>query len=96
MAGGAQGAAAEAAPAVQVPPGDFIMVVETVARITLPAEPASLGALLQSTTDVSQTLADVTSQTGISSVASHPTPESQGVTSLVQASGIIRIIFKRP
>ena len=88
--------AAEAAPAVQVSPGDFIMVVETVARITLPAEPASLGALLQSTTDVSQTLADVTSQTGISSVASHPTPESQGVTSVVQASGIIRIIFKRP
>jgi hypothetical protein len=51
---------------------------------------------LQSTTDVSQTLSDVTSQNGISSVVRHPTPESQGVTSIVQASGVIRIIFKLP
>lgn len=88
--------AAEAAPVVQSSPGDVITVVEAVAQLSFPAEPASLGALLQSTTDVSQTLADVTSQNGISSIVSHPTPESQGVTSIVQASGIIRIIFKLP
>jgi tetratricopeptide (TPR) repeat protein len=88
--------AAAAAPLVQSSPGDVITVVEAAAQLSFPAEPASLGALLQSTTDVSQTLADVTSQNGISSIVSHPTPESQGVTSIVQASGIIRIIFKLP
>lgn len=88
--------AAVAAPVVQAASGDFISAVETAAGLTFPAEPASVGALLQSTTDVSQTLSDVTSQTGISSVVTHPTPESQGITSIVQASGAIRIIFKRP
>ena len=88
--------AAVAAPVVQAAFGDFITAVETAAGLTFPAEPASVGALLQSTTDVSQTLSDVTSQTGISSVVTHPTPESQGITSIVQASGAIRIIFKRP
>ena len=81
---------------VQSSPGDVITIVEAAAQLSFPAEPASLGALLQSTTDVSQTLSDVTSQNGISSVTSHPTPESQGVTSIVQASGVIRIIFKLP
>jgi hypothetical protein len=89
--------AAAAVPAVQASPGDFSTVLETVAHLAPPlAEPASLGALLQSTTDVSQTLADVTSQTGVASVASNPTTESQGITSVVQASGLIRIIFRRP
>jgi len=88
--------AAGAAPAVESSPGDVITIVEAAADLSFPAEPASLGALLQSTTDVSQTLSDVTSQNGISSVVRHPTPESQGVTSIVQASGVIRIIFKLP
>lgn len=88
--------AAAAAPVVQAASGDFISAVETVVGITSPAGPSSVGALLQSTTDVSQTLSDVNSQTGISSVVTHPTPESQGITSIVQASGAIRIIFKRP
>lgn len=88
--------AAVAAPVVQAASGDLVSAVETAAGISFPAEPASVGALLQSTTDVSQTLSDVSSQTGISSVVTHPTPESQGITSIVQASGAIRIIFKRP
>jgi tetratricopeptide (TPR) repeat protein len=88
--------AADAAPIVQSSPGDVITIVDAAADLSFPAAPASLGALLQSTTDVSQTLSDVTSQNGISSVVSHPTPESQGVTSVVQASGVIRIIFKLP
>jgi len=29
-------------------------------------------------------------------VASNPTPESQGISSIIQASGIIRIIFRLP
>ena len=92
--------AAAAAPVIQSSPGgDIITMVESAADLSFRKRsppPASLGALLQSTTDVSQTLADVTSQNGISSVVRHPTPESQGVTSIAQASGLIRIIFKLP
>lgn len=88
--------AAEGAPAVQSSPGDFFTVLDRVARIAPPAEPASLGALQQSTIDVSQTIGDLTGHTGGDNVASNPTTESQGITSIVQASGVIRIIFKRP
>lgn len=88
--------AAEAAPAVQASPGDVVTVVEAVSQITVPGEPASIGALQQSTTDVSQTIGDVVSQSGVTSIASHPTNESKGVTSVLQASGVIRIIFRRP
>jgi len=88
--------AAEAAPAVQASPGDVVTVVEAVSQITAPPEPASLGALQQVTTDVSQTITDVTGQNGLTSTLSHPTQESQGVTNVVQTFGVIRIIFRLP
>jgi tetratricopeptide (TPR) repeat protein len=88
--------AAEAAPAVQASPGDVVTVIETVSQITAPAEPASVGALQQVTTDVSQTMTDVTGQNGLTSTLSHPTQESQGVTNVVQTFGVIRIIFRLP
>jgi len=88
--------AAEAAPAVQASPGDVVTVVEAVSQITAPPEPASVGALQHVTTDVSQTITDVTGQSGLTSTLSHPTQESQGVTNVVQTFGVIRIIFKLP
>jgi tetratricopeptide (TPR) repeat protein len=88
--------AAEAAPAVQASPGDVVTVVEAAAQLTTPTEPASLGALQQTTNEVSQTINSTLGQSGISSVASHPTNESQGVTNIVQTFGVIRIIFKLP
>ncbi|HEV8398434.1 MAG TPA: CsgG/HfaB family protein [Gemmatimonadales bacterium] len=88
--------AAEAAPAVQASPGDVVTVVEAVAAMTTPTEPAALGALQNSTTDVSQSITDLTNQSGITSIVSHPTNESQGITNIVQSSGLIRIIFKLP
>jgi len=88
--------AAEAAPAVQASPGDVVTVVEAVSKITAPPEPASVGALQHVTTDVSQTITDVTGQSGLTSTLSHPTQESQGVTNVVQTFGVIRIIFKLP
>jgi hypothetical protein len=88
--------AADAAPAVQASPGDVVTVVETAADITAPVAPAGLGALQQATTDVSPSPADALTATGIKSIASHPTNESQGITSVVSASGVIRIIFKLP
>ena len=90
--------AADAVPAVQASPGDVVTVVEDVAQLTAPApsEPAAAGALQQSTHDVSQTVGDVMTQTGVSSVASHPTSQSQGVNNVLGASGSIRIIFHLP
>jgi TolB-like protein len=88
--------AAEAAPAVQASPGDLVMVMEAVSDITAPLEPAALGALQQASTDVSPTYADLTAQNGVRSTVTHATNESQGITSVIQASGILRIIFKLP
>jgi TolB-like protein len=88
--------AADAAPAVQSSPGDVVTVVEAVAQLTTPTEPAAAGALQQSTVDVSQVRTDPLSQSGGNSIASHPTNESQGVTSVVQTSGVLRIIFHIP
>jgi len=69
----------------------------TVAQAAPPVvrQPASLGALQQGTLDVSATIGDVV-QTGITTVASNPTPESQGISSVLQASGVLRIIFRLP
>ena len=88
--------AAEAAPAVQASPGDLLTVVEAAAQVPAPVEPASLGALQQATTDVSPNPADALGTTGVKNIVSHPTNESQGITSVVSASGVIRIIFKLP
>jgi hypothetical protein len=88
--------AAEAAPAVQASPGDVVTVVEAAVELSSPVEPATEGALQQTTAELSPTIADVTGQTGVSSTISDATTESQGVTSVIQASGVIRIIFKRP
>jgi TolA-binding protein len=88
--------AAEAAPAVQASPGDLVTVVQAVEQIAPPAEPAAEGALRQVTVDVSATVGDVMTQSGLSSTISNTTPESQGISSVVQATGIIRIIFRRP
>src|SRR3989449_7685281 len=88
--------AAEAAPAVQATPGDVVTVVEAVEQIVPPVVPAAEGALKQVTGDVSATVGDLTAQNGISSTVSKTTPESQGISSVIQASGIIRIIFRLP
>ena len=88
--------AAEAAPAVQASPGDVVTVVENVAQLTPPSEPAALGALSQAASDVAPTMVDFTGQSGISSIVTQPTTESQGINSVIQASGVLRIIFKLP
>jgi hypothetical protein len=88
--------AAEAAPAVAAGGGDVVTVVEAVQQVTTPTEPAGAGALQSATNDVSPTLGDVVTQTGTSTIQTNPTTESKGISSVVQASGIIRIIFRRP
>jgi TolB-like protein len=88
--------AAEATPAVQASGGDVVIVVEAVAEMTTPTEPAAAAALSSATTDVSPSVGDLTAQNGTGSIQTQPTPQSQGITSVVQASGVIRIIFRRP
>lgn len=89
--------AAEAVPAVQASPTDVVTVVETVEEVTTPVEPpAPVVVLDQVTLDVSGTIGDVSGATGIKSVLTNPTPDSRGVSSIVQASGILRIIFRKP
>ncbi len=89
--------AAEAAPAVQASPGDVVTVVEAVAQMTTPSEPAATGVLNQATAELTPTIADpLVGQLGIASTLGNATTESQGITSVVQASGILRIIFHKP
>lgn len=88
--------AAAAAPSIQTSGGDLVTAAGAVADIAMPPEPASLGALQQATTDVSQTIGDLTAQTGATAVTNNPTTESKGINNIVQASGVIRIIFKLP
>ena len=88
--------AAAAAPAVQAGGGDVLTVVQAVQDVAAPAEPAAEGALKQITVDVSTTVGDATGANPISSTVSNTTPESQGISSVVQATAVIRIIFRRP
>jgi tetratricopeptide (TPR) repeat protein len=91
--------AAAAAPAVQGSPGDLATVLDAVDQISEPpVDAASQDALEQTATDVAPTLVEILGPigNGIGSITSHPTPESQGISNLLGASGVIRIIFKLP
>jgi TolB-like protein len=92
--------AAEAAPAVQASGGDVVTVVEAVERLTAPTEPPGMGALSSAGADVNPALTDRFApnapNTGAATTDPNKTAASQGVTSITQASGILRIIFKRP
>ena len=87
--------AAEAVPVLEATPGDVSTALETVAQN--PPPPAADDALKQVTVDVSPTVGDLTTTgSGIGTTVSKTTSESQGISSVVQASAIIRIIFRRP
>jgi Curli production assembly/transport component CsgG len=89
--------AAQAAPAMQQSSGaDVVTVVEAVVAMTAGVEPASDAALSSAGTDVSPSLADALQNTGGSTTQIDLTAASQGITSLTQASVILRIIFRRP
>jgi len=92
----AQQQVAAAAPAVVANPGN-VMAFAPPAEVVGPL--ATEGTLQQGTLDVSGTIGDLTGGTigtGIGTVSGNPTPESQGISSVIQASGILRIIFRRP
>jgi hypothetical protein len=89
--------AADAAPTVQASGGDVVTVVETVEQLTTPIEPASDAALASAGSDVSPSMADaLTQNTGGAATLLDLTPASQGINSVTQASGVLKIIFRRP
>jgi hypothetical protein len=88
--------AAEATPAVQAGGGDVVTVVEAVVAMTTPFEPVSTSALSATTNELQPSSGGIVPHTGASSLDSHPTPESKGINTVVQASGVLRIIFRRP
>jgi tetratricopeptide (TPR) repeat protein len=87
--------AADAAPAAQGG-GDVVALVNTVEQPPAPPEAPTLGALESAKNETSPSLGGVLLDNGTQSTQQELTPASQGITSVVQASGIIRIIFKRP
>ena len=70
-------------------------VVEAVAEMTTPTEPATTGALNQATAELTPIITQPL-QNGSNLIGSNATTESQGITSVVQASGVLRIIFHKP
>ncbi len=89
--------AAAAAPAAQGDAVDVVTVLESVQDVTPPIEESALGALDQATQDVSGTVGDITdATTGRISVLASPTNDSQGISTIVQAVGKLRIIFRLP
>ncbi|MGH7530939.1 MAG: CsgG/HfaB family protein, partial [Gemmatimonadales bacterium] len=86
--------AAEAAPVVQASTGGVIPTVEAVLDLAVPVEPIAASALGAAVDDVQPPPLPPIEFTKL--IGSEPTTESQGVTSILQASGILRIIFRRP
>ncbi len=89
--------AAEAAPVVeQATGGDVVTVVQAVEQVTAPTEPPTAGALQSSNDDSSPSIGAVNPDAGTAASQTDLTAASQGINSLVQASGILRIVFRRP
>ena len=96
---------AEAAPTVQqAAAADIVTVVEAVDRVRAPQEPPLTDALDAARKDTQASPSDVTGGitggaadvTGREATKPNPTPDSRGISTLTQASGVIRIIFRLP
>jgi len=97
--------AAQAAPAVQqagTNPGDLVTVVGTAPQGTIPADAAAGGVLGSTGRDVAPSVGDALTQatagatTGVTTTERQVTPESRGIPTILSASGVIHIIFRRP
>ena len=71
-------------------------VVDVAEQSATPPEPPTLGALQSTNNETTPPPSGGLPTTTGSESKPQLTPASQGITSVVQASGIIRIIFKRP
>ena len=87
--------AAEAAPAVAAG-GDAVTIVDVAAQEPAPPAPPTVGALESAKNETSPSLGGVLTDNGNVTTKPELTPASQGINSVTQVSGVIRIIFKRP
>jgi len=92
--------AAEAAPAV-VAGGDVATVLDAATAAQEPPSlaappPPTAGALEATKNETSPSLGGVLTDNGAPTTTPELTPATKGINSVTQASGIIRIIFKRP
>jgi tetratricopeptide (TPR) repeat protein len=77
--------------------GELTTVVQTAEQVTEPTIDPVGGAISAAGQDVAPTLTDqLTQSTGGSTTDRQPTVDDRGIGSVTQASGIIRIIFRRP
>ncbi len=77
--------------------GDLTTVVQTAEQNTEPPTDPVGGAITSAGQDVAPTLTDqLTQDTGGNTTDRQPTVDDRGIGSITQASGIIRIIFRRP
>jgi len=88
----------QAAPAVAgAGAGDLTTVVQTAEQNTEPVTDPVGGAISSATADVAPTMTDqLTQDTGGNTTDRQPTVDDRGIGSITRASGIIRIIFRRP
>jgi hypothetical protein len=87
--------AAEAAPAVEAG-GDAVAAVDVAPPEAAPPSLPTAGALESAKNETSPSIGGVLTGNGNETTKPELTPASQGINSVVQVSGIIRIIFKRP
>jgi len=87
--------AAEAAPAVEAG-GDAVAAVDVAPPEAAPPSPPTAGALESAKNETSPSLGGVLTGNGNETTQPELTPASQGINSVVQVSGILRIIIKRP
>lgn len=77
--------------------GDLTTVVQTAEQNSEPPTDPVGGAISSAGQDVAPTLTDqLTQDTGGNTTDRQPTVDDRGIGSITQASGIIRIIFRRP
>ena len=87
--------AAEAAPAVEAG-GDVFAAADVPAQEPTPPAAPTVGALEAAKNETSPSLGGLLTDNGNVTTKPELTPASEGINSVTQVSGIIRIIFKRP
>ncbi len=90
----------QAAPTVQGGAGELTTVVQTAEQAATPASESTGGALTSGAIATTPTNGDLTaaatSDPGTSTTVRQVVPDANGIGTITQASGIIRIIFRRP
>jgi len=90
----------QAAPTVQGGAGELTTVVQTAEQAATPASESTSGALTSGAIATTPTSGDLTAAAttdpGTSTTVRQVVPDANGIGTITQASGVVRIIFRRP